>query len=64
MASQTVEKAYDGVVGAANVSGDSEAEMDKVKEEFQEKEESEDYHKTGNDDGGGGGLPINTSKGI
>ncbi|CAH2069900.1 unnamed protein product [Thlaspi arvense] len=62
VASQTVEKAYDGATVAANVSGDSEAEMEKVREEFQEKEEGRDYHKKGNDDHDDG-LPINTSKG-
>ncbi|KAF8092350.1 hypothetical protein N665_0416s0006 [Sinapis alba] len=57
VASQTVEKA------AANVSSDSEAEMEKVRKEFQEKEESREYyHKKGSGDDDDG-LPINTSKG-
>ncbi|CAA7021143.1 unnamed protein product [Microthlaspi erraticum] len=62
VASQTVEKAYDGATAATNVSGDSEAEIEKVKEEFEEKDQetSRDYHKKENDDGG---LPINTVKG-
>ncbi|KAF8061254.1 hypothetical protein N665_1208s0013 [Sinapis alba] len=57
VASQTVEKA------TANLSSDSEAEMEKVRKEFQEKEESREYyHKKGSDDDDDG-LPINTSKG-
>ncbi|CAH8354365.1 unnamed protein product [Eruca vesicaria subsp. sativa] len=60
VASKTVEKAYDGVEEVVNVSSDSVAGMEKVRKEFQEKEESREYYpKKGDDDG----LPINTSKG-
>ncbi|ESQ42943.1 hypothetical protein EUTSA_v10015250mg [Eutrema salsugineum] len=58
VASQTVEKAYDGAVAAVSASGDTEAKMEKVKEEFCEKEEGRDYHKKVTDKDG---LPINTS---
>ncbi|KAL0734767.1 hypothetical protein Bca4012_010977 [Brassica carinata] len=63
VASQSVEKTYDGADAATNVSSsDSEAGMEKVRKEFQAKEESREYyHKKGNDDDDDG-LPINTSK--
>ncbi|XP_010443123.1 PREDICTED: uncharacterized protein LOC104726049 [Camelina sativa] len=61
VASQTVEKAYDGAAAAVNVSGDSdEAKVKKVRKAFQEKK---DNYKKGNDDDNDG-LPINTAKGI
>ncbi|EOA14974.1 hypothetical protein CARUB_v10028334mg [Capsella rubella] len=63
VASQTVEKAFDGAsaAAAAKVSGDpDEAEMEeKVKEVLKEKK---GCHKKGNDDDDG--LPINTCKGV
>ncbi|KAG7534299.1 hypothetical protein ISN45_Aa08g018690 [Arabidopsis thaliana x Arabidopsis arenosa] len=62
VASQTVEKAFDGAAVAVNVSGDSEADVEKVKEAFKDKK---DYnYKKGNDDDDNDGLPINTAKGI
>ncbi|KAJ0267068.1 hypothetical protein HA466_0009530 [Hirschfeldia incana] len=62
IASQTVEKTCEGAeTTAANVSSDSEAGMEKVRKEFQEKESREYYHKKENDDDDG--LPINTNKG-
>ncbi|CAE6241597.1 unnamed protein product [Arabidopsis arenosa] len=62
VASQTVEKSFDGAAVAVNVSGDSEADVEKVKEAFKDKK---DYnYKKGNDDDDNDGLPINTAKGI
>lgn len=65
VASQTVEKAYDGATAATNVSGDSEAEpkTEKVKEEFKKKKENENYHKILKKVDDDDGLPINTFKG-
>ncbi|CAH8279731.1 unnamed protein product [Arabidopsis lyrata] len=60
--SQTVEKAFDGAAVAVNVSGDSEEDVEKVKEAFIE---NKDYnYKKGNDDDDNDGFPINTVKGI
>ncbi|CAL9243623.1 unnamed protein product [Arabidopsis halleri] len=68
VASQTVEKAFDGAAVAVNVSGDSDqADVEKVKEAFKD---MKDYnYKKGNDDdddddNDNDGLPINTAKGI
>ncbi|XP_018468937.1 uncharacterized protein LOC108840599 [Raphanus sativus] len=60
IASQTSEKAYDGAAEAVNVPSDSEADKEKVKKEFEKREEGRDYRKRGDDDG----LPINTAKGV
>ncbi|AED96590.1 hypothetical protein AtNW77_Chr5g0140591 [Arabidopsis thaliana] len=61
VASQTVEKAFDGAAVAVNVSGDSEADVEKVKEAFLDKKDY-NYKKRPEDDDDG--LPINTAKGI
>ncbi|KAH0896702.1 hypothetical protein HID58_046270 [Brassica napus] len=45
---------------AINVSSDSEADKEKVKEEFEKREEGRDYRKRCDDDR----LPINTAKGV
>ncbi|CAN6841914.1 hypothetical protein Bca4012_048904 [Brassica carinata] len=60
IASQTSEKGYDGAAEAVNVSSDSEVDKEKVKEEFEKREEGRDYRKRCDDDG----LPINTAKGV
>ncbi|CAG7892508.1 uncharacterized protein LOC103851900 [Brassica rapa] len=60
IASQTSEKAYDGAAEAVNVSSDSGADKEKVKKEFEKREEGRDYRKRCDDDG----LPINTAKGV
>ncbi|CAF2327542.1 hypothetical protein BRARA_J00966 [Brassica rapa] len=63
VASQTVEKTtYDRAEATTNVSSNSEAEMEKVRKEYQEKKESRDHLKKGSDDDDDD-LPINTSKG-
>ncbi|CAH8389172.1 unnamed protein product [Eruca vesicaria subsp. sativa] len=60
IASQTSEKAYDGAAEAVKVSSDSEEDKEKVKKEFEKREEGRDYRKRSDDDG----LPINTAKGV
>ncbi|CAN7031684.1 hypothetical protein Bca4012_044781 [Brassica carinata] len=50
VASQTVEKTYDRAEATTNVSSNSEAEMEEVRKEYQEKKECRDYLKKGSDD--------------
>ncbi|WZZ89537.1 hypothetical protein YC2023_118116 [Brassica napus] len=50
VASQTVEKTYDRAEATTNVSSNSEAGMEEVRKEYQEKKESRDYLKKGSDD--------------